>query len=218
MRSRGIIFSAPMVRRLLADQKTQTRRIVKPQPELGEHGYQWPSNRARSMVEIRDMGGLSPYGARGDRLWVRESVRWVDGRAVFMADGGPCVIDTWCWKRPTLTAIHMPYGARRLNLEVTGVRVERLHDITEDDAIAEGARLFDDIPDPNPYKQGSRWSMFEPTSTDECLGTARYAFANAWNKINGEGAWDANPLVWVVTFKRVEADPPQPDQLRKGVK
>jgi hypothetical protein len=163
-----------------------------------------------------------PYGVAGDRLWVRET------HCVFSVGEGmdrpvpDCVAyrstcdEDGCFDYTNgrgeilnlkvtkwSPAIHMPRWASRIALEVTKVRVERLHAITEDDACAEGARRFDDIPDPHPYGKGARWSMESPTTTDQCLGTARFAFANLWNKLHGEDAWDANPWVWVVSFRRV---------------
>jgi hypothetical protein len=204
MRERPILFSAPMVRAILDGRKTQTRRALKPQP-----GPDWISP-----VSEGACGLMSGFNV-GGRLWVRESIRLVERRsdetgldadlAVYTADETATLLDTWPWKRDRLPSIHMPRGLCRITLEVTGVRVERLHAITDDDAIAEGAQRFDDIPDPNPYGQGARWSMESPTSTDECLGSPRWAFANLWIKINGAESWDANPWVWVVAFRRVEA-------------
>lgn len=101
------------------------------------------------------------------------------------------------WKSP----IHMPRWASRLELDEPRARIERLQDITEEDAIAEGARRFDDIYDPHPYGKGNRWSMESPTTTDQCLGSARFAYGNLWNKLHGERAWDANPWVWVLEFR-----------------
>ena len=100
-------------------------------------------------------------------------------------------------------SIHMPRWASRILLEITDVRVERLQDISEKQAEAESARRFDNIHMGTPSASPCRWSMESPTNTDQCLSTARYAFANLWEKINGEYSWDANPWVWVVEFKRV---------------
>ena len=93
----------------------------------------------------------------------------------------------------------------RITLEVTGVRVERVQEISEADAKAEGARYLPDLPlGPYTGKDVPRWSMEDPTDTDEALGGPRWAFANLWKKINGAESWAANPWVWVVEFKRVE--------------
>lgn len=105
------------------------------------------------------------------------------------------------WKSP----IHMPRWACRLELDVVHVRIERLQDITEEDAIAEGAQRYDDLYNPRPENHDPpRWSMgvpSAPTSTDQCLGTARCAFANAFQKMHGEDVWTLNPWVWVIEFR-----------------
>lgn len=109
-------------------------------------------------------------------------------------------------------SIHMPRDACRLVLEITGVRVERLQAITEADAEAEGARHFPRLPMGIVSADPCRWSMEDPQSTDECLSTARLAFANflcktygkAPNGVHDPRPWEANPWVWVISFRRVE--------------
>ena len=202
MRERPILFSAPMVRALLAGTKTQTRRAMKLHPSAiacccggtaarwkVSDGDQWycgicgGGNRLTS----RDVDGIRcPYGAPGDRLWVKETHGFVtsdrDGPVhdslVFRADGNEGWSGKW---RPS---IHMPRWASRITLEITGVRVERLQDISEDDAKAEGAPSSIHLP-------GGRF--------------ANENFAHLWWSINGDGSWDANPWVWVVEFKRIGA-------------
>lgn len=141
-----------------------------------------------------------PYGQPGDRLWVREA--WMDlqgtgvehrnadgmlQRYAYGADTPPGSYGDECRKgfglrwRPS---IHMPRDASRITLEVTGVRVERLHDISEADATAEGASA---------------------KHTVDANYTAREAYAVLWEQINGGGSWDANPWVWVINFKRAAA-------------
>ena len=193
-KERPIIFSGPMVRALLEGRKTQTRRVVR-SPE--------------KYSNIRECDFCSPYGQAGDRLWVRETFR---GKAPweweYRAEQDPAT-DGWKWT----PAIHMPRVACRLVLEVTATRIERLQEISDADAQAEGARYFPSIPIGTPFKYGRddiRWSMEDaPPNTDHCLSTARYAFANFWNKLRGYDAtsgepdsWDGNPWVWVVEFKR----------------
>ncbi len=243
VKERPILFSAPMVRAILEGRKTQTRRIVKPQPEPdGRGGHDWPSNLCKSMVSVRDMVSLGPYGYRGDRLWVREAFycddftandldaarsgyvgqppsderlveQWrkaLDYRADHDCNtyeaGCPCADDDGrsCWK----PSIHMPRWASRIELEITGVRVERVQAISMADAIAEGARRFDDLPPSKLFPHSphqNRWSMEEPEDCGHCLGSPQTAFGNLWIKINGQASWDANPWVWVVEFRRVEA-------------
>ena len=221
-RERPILFSAPMVRAILEGRKTQTRRILKVQPAVKP----MPAN---GRIDVR-LAALAPeircpYGQPGDRLWVRET--WSnDGCACYEMCGCPAY-----WYRadfPNLSkddspkwkpSIHMPRRASRLTLEVTGVRVERLKDISEENAIREGAAWQDfgrqcghfggwqDVGDCqseyHPRRNG--WTMEPPApNPDYCHGTARMAFANLINKINGPETWDANPWVWVVEFRPLD--------------
>lgn len=191
-------------------------------------GYDWCFRDRRALwndVSHARLLELCPHGVTGDRLWVRE--RWclanpefypldnqaMDGRprGPLWPDGSPQVayyaatdsdVEGSSGRSPWKPNIHMPRWASRIMLEVTGVRVERLQSISNDDAIAEGARRFADIPDPNPYGRGNRWSMESPTSTDQCLGSPQSAFGNLWIKFNGQESWDVNPWVWVVEFRR----------------
>ena len=202
MRERPILFSAPMVRAILAGRKTQTRRVAKPRrkPSLLELGA-WsdayvtdPGNRKLLMREC-------PFGDVDDRLWVRETWRQsyftttdgevVEGRFRYRAtDPADGVAAGW---RPS---IHMPRSASRITLEVTGVRVERLQDISESDAISEGVRQLRDGSECWVGREG-------PGSLVTPWPTARDAFRDLWQSINGLGSWGSNPWVWVVEFKRV---------------
>lgn len=194
MRERPILFSAPMVRAILDGTKTQTRRVVKPQPvtrgRVDEDcvvtiGKQTHSGPTRYMLDRLTEFGC-PYGQPGDRLWVKEThaIRST-GQVVYRADttdfdprAADVVGGRW---RPS---IHMPRRASRITLTITDVRVERLQEISEVDAEAEGVAF-----------------MREHTDIDETL-TAVQLYAALWDSINGEGAWSSNPWVWVVTFTR----------------
>jgi hypothetical protein len=104
-------------------------------------------------------------------------------------------------------SIHMPRDYSRITLELTEVRCQRLQEISEEDAKAEGARFFPDIPTGRYGDNGTRWSMLEvPPDTDHCLSKARLAFGQAWNGLNAERGrgWDTNPFVWALTFRRVD--------------
>jgi hypothetical protein len=212
MKERPILFSAPMVRALLAGTKTQTRRVVKPQPpERTERVEPCGTGRAWAFTygdPLRSPAGCidtvnCPYGDRGDRLWVREA--FVLSADELRHDGRPNVIyrahpfnsssdragiDSLgsCREIPTpwRPSIHMPRWASRLTLELVSVRAERLQDLSEEDAIAEG---------------------IEPaTHLGPCrvMVPARKGFRHLWEKINGARApWDSNPWVWALTFKRV---------------
>ena len=192
--ARPILFSTPMVRALLDGRKSMTRRTVKQQerlrmgtdvliegdhrPEyLNEYGswQQWVPN-ARTM--------RCPHGKAGDLLWVRERAHYGPDRVAYSADNPALAhgekVDGWGPARPS---IHMPRWASRLTLEITDVRVERLQDISEEDAIAEGvdAVSMADVP------RQATWSR-------------RQDYVQLWEKLNGKGSWDLNPWVWVLTF------------------
>lgn len=210
---RPILMSAPMVRAILAGTKTQTRRVVKPQPvqQSGWVGGAYWEQKAATLARpaerwsVRDMLPLCPYGVPGDRLWVREATLKVEhagwvGPIFVESDAGrhalawgygdgddPDRIEPYDLRvRPS---IHMPRRYARLLLDVTGVRVERLQDISEADAIAEGV-----------------WTSCAEMKAAEKRGVQLNhigAYASLWEQINGPGSWEANPWVWVVSFRRV---------------
>ena len=196
MKERPILFSAPMVLALLAGTKTQTRRGVKPQTAImtdemaRAFGVQPPPVENSAVVSC-------PYGAVGDRLWVKETWKadqiW-DGHRPLDIHEGEAVLYTadehatrivpfgWGRGRPS---IFMRRWMSRLTLELTSVRVERLNDISEEDAQAEGVIGL--------YVQ-----------KDEAPSRVR-AYRDLWESLNGAGSWAANPWVWVLSFRRVEA-------------
>lgn len=223
MKERPILFSAPMVRALLAGTKTQTRRVVKPQPPAtgGNGGVLQgivPSllvtNRGQ-MFDVRyaldnPMAISCPYGAPGDRLWARETFMDLQGTGVehrpdprgqlhpyaYQADTPPGSRGDEARKEYGLKwkpCIHMPRAASRITLEVTSVRVERLQDISEADALAEGIQR---------YTGSLRWVRYLDAITGEaCHNTAAEAFKALWIGINGQESWDANHWTWVIEFK-----------------
>ena len=157
MRERPILFSAPMVRAILAGTKTQTRRIKKT-PDC-------------------------PYGFPGDILWVRET--WStnpeegpDASIIYRADSEWDETYTGIKWHPS---IFMPRAYSRFTLKITSVCDERLQDITNEDAIAEGT--------PDLRTPENNWDM-------------RRCYRELWESINGKGSWDKNPLVWVIFFMR----------------
>lgn len=226
MKERPILMNAEMVRAVLDGRKTQTRRPVKPQPytipwrdaygnadealfwRYAEPREDWPYPR------------FCPFGQPGDRLWVRET--WQEffddemmplrprgprgrlgspdtpdrGSYVFYRADGPVPVQPPLGRANWRPSIHMPRWASRIALEITDVRVERVQDITEDDAIAD-AGLEAMIPEHIWYIPG------------EDLGTTRdpiYAFEHVWDACYGKThhAWTTNPWVWVVEFRRVQ--------------
>ncbi len=187
MTERPILFSAPMVRALLAGTKTQTRRVVKGWP------LEWlkPGMFTPEYVALPE-NGACPYGQPGDRLWVREA--WTTHACFDHIRAGELTTRSLHYQADgriqtgrNRAAMHMPRWASRITLEVTGVRVERLQDISEADAQAEGCAL----------------ECMTPTGDDS--GSAIHGpggYMALWESINGPGSWDANPRVWVVEFRR----------------
>jgi hypothetical protein len=196
-----------MMRALLAGSKTQTRRAVTRLAGFGPvtdfqrsdtPGYAWTSRDRGARwndIDHRRLVQCSPYGAGGDQLWVREAIRLVpdqepdDGTgrvlSVYGADGAPIVADAWPWKRSYLSPMHCPRGLSRMSLEVTGVRIESLQDISPADARAEG------YPEQPPA-----------ISNPPIVSRAQWYF-ELWEQINGRGSRAANTWVWVVEFRRI---------------
>ena len=207
MKERPILFSGPMVRAILEGRKTQTRRVMKPQPELSSNSIigEFPVLNHHG-AQFRRSGILDccPYGAPGDRLWVRETwgesgYQRIEYKA-HPADGKDfrCV-SRW---RPS---IHMPRLASRITLEIEDVRVERLEEITAADAVAEGLSCL--TKDGSLYKYGiADWEGKPDVKFpwQEWDKEPRAAFAKLWDSINAKRgySWALNPWVWKITFKK----------------
>jgi len=225
MKQTPILFSTAMVQAILEGRKTQTRRVVKPQPDADCPPQKVPMY---SELEphwgkfcITDIHGEShllkcPYGQPGDVLWVRET--WQHTKVlninpeddnygyVYKADRQPWEdFDGWTWK----PSLFMPKEACRLFLRVTNVRVERLQDISDDDACEEGIDVKTiqnaDAGDYNCYPRNYMISEKEADGWPY-LNEEQYveSFATLWYSINGEQSWRDNPWVWVVEFERIE--------------
>lgn len=207
MTERGMIFNGEMVRAILDGRKTQTRRIMAIQPEHSELGlrrvidskngrdngkYFWSQSDACGLKARSKVFGC-PYGEVGDRIWVRETwARYnIDQNSHDMAYRATTP-DDWPEEGRWRPSIHMPRWASRITLEITGVRVERLNDISQEDAHAEGMELT-----------GWRPTYSDPDSGGE-VWTPYDNFAQLWESIYGEGSWQDNPYVWVIEFRRAD--------------
>ncbi|EFB0402315.1 hypothetical protein HGG92_002031 [Salmonella enterica] len=218
MKERGMIFNAEMVRAILEGRKTQTRRPVKPQPELTERsGFSWNGVVFGSGSDDRETNRnfahvKCPFGKPGYRIWVRETFR-VHSRASDVATlvYRASVRNSWTEQthrvpvavcnKPAIPekwtpSIHMPRWASRITLEITDVRVERLHNISERDSLREG--LFQ-LPASGRYCLQPGMQYFGMASH-----SAKEVYSWLWASIYGEESWAANPWVWVIEFKRVE--------------
>lgn len=206
MKEHPMLMNAPMVRAILAGTKTQTRRVIKPQPPrdcapirveefhptvIDRNGDEQPGAPIFGAFDLGGEWGVRcPYGQPGDRLWVREtwgtatgehSARWKQGTILYRADAGIDIagqeVDLMRWK----PSIHMPRWASRITLEIISIRVEQLQDISRGDAMEEGC------PFPNMAKGDD----------------PRKWYADLWEQINGPDSWEQNPWVWVVEFRRL---------------
>jgi hypothetical protein len=220
MKERPILMSGPMVRAILEGRKTQTRRIVKPQPSVHDaeplvrsdfHGpARWfDGHRAGSWNGGNPI--LCPYGEPGDRLWVKETFAYSEGEVMMTSYerrpvGSKLPMIAYRANMPDLReppcgkhwkpSIFMRRALSRITLEITGVRVERLQDISEDDAVAEGIGRH--------IKHGTEWFDFYPIDEEFPGSTtvAKDSFQSLWESINGSDSWAENPWVWVIEFKR----------------
>ncbi|EDU9792833.1 hypothetical protein RS411_001657 [Enterobacter hormaechei] len=200
-----MIFNGEMVRAILDGRKTQTRRVMKVQPSDGFHpthngydldlnahwytpgvvdknGYLQPAKKDVFGVADENEGYACPFGAVGDRIWVRETFSPVPDHeepagcsAILYAADGNGPYGKW------VPSIHMPRWASRITLEITGVRVERLNSISDSDASKEGCCIAD-------------------MESGDCLSDV---FARLWTSIYGDESWKVNPWVWVIEFKVV---------------
>lgn len=207
MKEAPILFSGPMVLAILDGRKTQTRRVGKLQsPDYTELGVDYSRHATNGLEAVATYrafpdGGTArwgicvcPFGVPGDHLWVRETWKPTGllafekprdtkacGRFAYAADDSQASRDKNIPWRPS---IHMPRWASRITLEITGVRVERLQDISEEDAKAEGVEAVIS-------KKIHGW-------TPHVL-----EFSLLWDSLNGMNTWRQNPWVWAITFKRV---------------
>ena len=204
MRERPILFAGPMVRAILNGEKTVTRRVMKPfqVPTLDDDG-RWYSvaqrdpkwgfavdgDTERECANALAASLCCPHGAPGDRLWVRETYGDAGCRLTYRADlddGAHCMVKKW------IPSIHMPRSASRILLKITAVRIERLQDISDEQALAGGVGVT---------KHAVGVKLTSPH--DESV--PRAMFRELWQSINGTESWTANPWVWVVEFKRITA-------------
>ncbi len=204
---RPILLKHEMVRAILDGRKTQTRRAMKPQPE---GGLDFTPFAPFGVVNGKGNPLICRHGQPGDRLWVRETWQHLHNEGqkadefeqwqqnsidcFYLADesspNNKPMSGRW---RPS---IHMPRWASRITLEITDVRVERLQDISAEDARAEGC-LKPELP---PEVRGV---------AGDFVADERTTFAILWNRINGPGSWAANPWVWVIEFKRIPQEATQ---------
>ena len=210
VKERPILFNTEMVKAILDGRKTMTRRVIKPQPyegcghirveyfyptKIDRHGEEYPGDKIFGAYSLDgEWGCKCPYGQVGDRLWVRETWDYTGQGldCVYKADAKPTDIFPWEKYKPS---IFMPRWASRITLEITGIRAERLWDITEDDAFAEGVNggCLD-----CGYPQPCKCIIPNPSYTD--------SFIYLWDSINTKRGhpWANNDWTWPISFRRVD--------------
>lgn len=218
-----ILFSTPMVQAILDGRKTQTRRVVKPQPS---HNVQWngfgvscftPERHIEGRGKFPDGSGIKffkcPYGQVGDILWVREKTVYVHlDHAHDLLEGfkskrqiiyGTDFHDDWMiyakekYGYKWTPSLFMAKHHCRIFLKITNVRVERLQDISETDAESEGiGKQFSTL--------FNEWRFKDYYNVKDDWRSAVSSFQSLWASINGVESWDANPWVWVIEFERIE--------------
>ncbi|HAW1718114.1 TPA: hypothetical protein ACIY0Z_004078 [Escherichia coli] len=201
MKERGVVFNDDMVRAILEGRKTQTRRPVKNVRADNCLVIRKPTKKRNGVyTHVMDAleHGLCPFGNVGDRIWVRETFNafWLDNDVIQEIKDGVSLASELCDYKADYSdsskpaegwtpSIHMPRWASRILLEITDVRVERLHDMSEADAKAEGAS-------PVTYKITPPEAVY------------RVGFGDIWRGIYGQENWLSNPWVWVIEFKRIQ--------------
>jgi hypothetical protein len=187
VKERPIIFSGESVRAILEGRKTQTRRVLRTDPNWDYGIFEYDDKNGYAVMSavptfdpMMSHNVKCPYGKPGDRFWVRETWAYVDGEVWYRAE-----MD---WPREDgvelKPAMYMPRWASRLTLEITGLMVERLQEISIDDIFAEGCPV---------------------TQDDEDLSNTYQWIADSWDALNDKRgySWDSNPWVWVIDFKLV---------------
>ena len=204
VKEKPILFTTENVKAILGGRKTQTRRILKPQPHcedslecgiytpalIDKDGMMYPADYQIFGAYTLDgeIGWKFPYGTIGDKLWVRETWKPYNcmGGISYKADG-----DTHGKWKPS---IHMFKEYARIWLRITNIKIERVQDITESDAIAEGSQL--------PIEN-------LPKSCQQAVWSERQQFSRLWDSINlKSGSWESNPWVWVISFVRTSRKSP----------
>lgn len=211
LKERTVCLSDEEVRAVLRGQKTQIRRPAN-RPPFGRVGDRlWvreafclqvegdpPFDDGRPVLYLRE--GL-PCAPEDAETWIQPHYRATDPAPELYYADLPADEPRVRWK----AAVTMPRWAARIVLEITGLWIQKIQEVTDEEAILEGARKFDDLPSLHPYGQDPRWSMGTPSGTGQCYGRPRWAFAGHWNaRYGAKGfAWESNPEVWVATFRVV---------------
>lgn len=211
MKDTPILMSGEMVLALLENRKTKTRRIIKPQPEMQDFGvggeaYAFVKGKHKVYNGFIAIGinafnkgethNICPYGHVRDQLWIKETFAYTDhtvnikpGYVYRATDPDWSTLKGFKWT----PSIFCTRKASRITLEITNVRVERLNEISEEDAAAEGVTI-------RQVETGVEHCGIKEMMPESPVD----AYARLWEQINGKGSWSANPFVWAISFKRIK--------------
>lgn len=200
-KERPILMSGAMVRAILVGRKTQTRRVVNFKKiakatgcTKGRLAYS-PTFNSWAVFDGNGEADLAlvdcPYGKVGDRLWVKETFKENEPPSGYIYRASEAEYG-YTYEKPWKPSIFMPRQASRIDLEIKAIRVERLKDISEADAIAEGIE-----------QDGNGWKGYVEGNLPR-LAFPQNSYKTLWESINGAGSWDLNPWVWVIEFRKVE--------------
>lgn len=220
-----ILYNNPMVQALLDKRKTKTRRLLNPQPNndiwIEKSDSSWGYVQKKQIGSNPDRFEIiqnwkCPYGQIGDVLWVRENYKLYINfdNQVYVQFEGRETFDVYNKKEISLNtlqkivarklkpnewhscpSIHLYKEFASIFLKITDISVERLQNITEDDAIAEGVQLVSELNDNKKY--------LDYTGNWDYLSDAKDSFISLWQSINGPDSWEANPWVWVIQFEQI---------------
>lgn len=210
MKERPILFSTEMIQAILDGRKTQTRRLIKPQPkpDMELFGWKLPEYLQIAFGKNTKIDTLhkNRYGEKGDLLWVKETFQIRSQKAIDMGFDQFYYKAGWkgCTDGGWIPSIHMTKAAARIWLQIESVHAERLKDIQSDDAIAEGIeKVYDEHYKDELFKNYSKSASIRKLYNDGGINyySAKISFKSLWESIHGSGSWHKNPWVWVVKFK-----------------
>lgn len=198
MKERPIIFTGESVRAILEGRKTQTRLVIKPQPKIVHEIYPDSSIETEKLFRSGDQRIHCPYPV-GQRLWVKETWGIIRQRKphpiehIFYRASSPDALSKW------KSSIFMPRDLSRITLEVTEVRAQRVQNISEEDARAEG------------IERRTEYSVMRDTDIEEFSGNGvwtiypQMAFKFLWDSINAKRgySWEINPWIWAISFRKI---------------
>jgi len=219
MKEHPILYSTPMVQSIISDLKDMTRREIKPQPIIdNESGYVFWKNFQLDIHNWKEeLISKCPFGCIGDILWVREIFANVKFKPSAKGNNRGIVIpdytntDRIIYKADELDltklmypcfnwkpSIFMPKSACRIRLQITDIKVERLQDISEEDAKKEGISKFN-----HGYTGSPKGVLYKDYKYNTHTLSPKESFKSLWQSINGKESWLNNPFVWVISFKKI---------------